>query len=91
MESSNIGYQKWVIAIYLMLTSQKGVSNLKLHQNLGIMRRSAGHLAHRMRDAFGPVDNAVALAGPVEVGEVFSLGRKTTSMPTRSYELVAVP
>ena len=30
MESSNLGYQTWAIAIYLLTTSLKGVSSMKL-------------------------------------------------------------
>ena len=36
MEGSNIGFQKWALAIYLITTSLKGVSSMKLHRDLGI-------------------------------------------------------
>ena len=45
MESSNLGYQVWAIATYLMHTSIKGVSSMKLHRDLGITQKSAWHLA----------------------------------------------
>ena len=38
MQSSNLGYQKWVIAIYMITTSLKGVSSMKLHRELGIQQ-----------------------------------------------------
>ena len=36
MEASNVGYQKWAIAAYLLTTSLKGVSSMKLHRDLGV-------------------------------------------------------
>ena len=41
MEGSNIGLQKWVIALYMVATSLKGVSSMKLHRELGITQKSA--------------------------------------------------
>ena len=41
MQSSNIGLQKWVLAIYIMTTSINGASNMKLHRDLGITQKSA--------------------------------------------------
>ena len=36
MEASNLSYQKWAVAIYLVATSLKGVSSMKLHRDLKI-------------------------------------------------------
>ena len=41
MESSKLGYQTWAIATYLLTTSLKGVSSMKLHRDLGITQKSA--------------------------------------------------
>ena len=49
MHGSNIGYQKWAMAIYLMTTGIKGVSSMKLHRDLGITQKSAWYMAHRIR------------------------------------------
>ena len=49
MHASNIGYQEWAIAIYLMTTSLKGVSSMKLLRDLGITQKTAlprGHLSY---------------------------------------------
>ncbi len=45
MEASNLGYQTWAIAIYLLTTSLKGVSSL--HRDLGIRQASAWQPARR--------------------------------------------
>ena len=34
MQGSNLGYQTWALAIYLLTTSLKGVSSMKLHRDL---------------------------------------------------------
>ena len=33
----NLGFQTWAFAIYLLTTSLKGVSSMKLHRDLGVM------------------------------------------------------
>ena len=34
IEGSNVGYQDWIIAMFLVSTSLKGVSSMKLHRDL---------------------------------------------------------
>ena len=78
MTSSKLGYQQWLIAIYLMTTSLKSVSSMKLHRDLGITQKSAWHLAHRLRKAWEE-ENARgggSFSGPVEVDETYMGGRR---------------
>ena len=51
MEGSKIGYQDWIIASFLIMTSLKSVSSMKLHRDLGITQKSAWFLAQRLRVA----------------------------------------
>ena len=51
MQSSKLGDQVWVVALYLLLTNLKSVSSMKLHRDLEITQKSAWHLAHRLRKA----------------------------------------
>ena len=74
MEGTNLGYQTWAIAIYLHLTSLKSVSSMKLHRDLHITQKSAWHLAHRLREAFG--SGRGAFSGPVEADETYMGGRR---------------
>ena len=74
MESSNLGYQVWAIATYLMHTGIKGVSSMKLHRDLGITQKSAWHLAHRLREVWD--DEQVPFSGPVEVDETYVGGKE---------------
>ena len=78
MEGSKLGYQTWATAIYLVTTSLKGVSSMKLHRDLEITQKSAWHLAHRLRKAF-ETDGGL-FAGPVEVDETY-IGGKRKNMP----------
>ncbi len=75
MEGSNLGYQIWAIAIYLMATSLKGVSSMKLHRDLGITQKSAWHLLHRIRKAW--TSNKRLFDGEVEIDETFVGGKET--------------
>ncbi len=74
MECSNLGYQKWVIATYMMTTNLKGVSSMKLHRDLGISQSSAWFLMQRIREAFN--EGSLLMAGPVEADETFVGGRE---------------
>ena len=72
MQASNLGYQKWAIAIYLFATSLKGVSSMKLHRDLGITQKSAWHMLHRIRKSWETV-NEVFLG---EVEETYIGGKE---------------
>ncbi len=52
MHASNIGYQKWAIAIYMVATNLKGMSSMKLHRELDITQKSAWYMLHRIRDSW---------------------------------------
>lgn len=69
MQNSNLGYQAWAIATYLMTTGLKGAASMKLHRDLNITQKSAWHMAMRIRESWErqqpPFD------GQVEVDESF--------------------
>ena len=70
MHGSRLSYTKWVFAIYLHLTSLKGVSSMKLHRDLGITQKTAWFLLHRIREAWAE-DELEQFVGPVEVDEAY--------------------
>ena len=78
VQASNLRFQIWAMAIYLCLTSLKGVSSMKLHRDLNITQKSAWHLAHRIRKALE--SNGGMFSGPVEVDETYT-GGKRGNMP----------
>ena len=52
MEGSNLNYQTWAKAIYLITTYSQKVSSMKLHSDLKVTEKSARHLANRLRKAW---------------------------------------
>ena len=74
MQGSNLPLSKWAIASYLMTTSLKGVSSMKLHRDLGITQKAAWHLAHRIRKAWE--SDAGLFSGPVEIDETYIGGKE---------------
>ena len=74
MQSSKIGYRKWILAIYLFTTNIKGTSSMKLHRDLGVTQKTAWYLAHRIRETFGMPENP--FSGPVEVDETYIGGKE---------------
>ena len=74
MQASNLGYQTWAVAIYLVTTSLKGVSSMKLHRDLEVTQKSAWHLAHRLRKAFEV--EVEPFSSTVEVDETFIGGKE---------------
>ena len=74
MEGSNLGFQTWAIAIYLLMTNLKSVSSMKLHRDLGITQKSAWFLAHRLREAWKETGDP--FGGPAEADETYVGGRR---------------
>ena len=75
MQASNLGYQIWAIAFYLVATNLKGLSSMKLHRDLEITQKSAWHLAHRIRESWAD-GQAAPFAGPVEIDETYIGGKR---------------
>ena len=75
MARSKIPLRKWVIAIYLCLTSLKSVSSLKLHRDIGVSQPAAWFMLHRIREAWVDDSSDGDYAGPVEVDETYMGGK----------------
>ena len=71
-ENSPIPLRKWVIAVYLQLTSLKGVASMKLHRDLNITQKTAWFMEHRIREAYMSVEDQ--FDGTVEVDETYMGG-----------------
>ena len=87
MEASNLGFQVWAVAIYLMSTSLKGVSLMKLHRDLEITQKSAWHLAMRLRKALEDDGFDLPFAGPVEADETYIGGKRKNMSKKKRREL----
>lgn len=75
LERSKVSLRKWVYAIYLHLTSLKGVSSMKLHRDIGVSQKTAWFMLQRIREAFEDDDDR-PFGGPVEVDETYIGGRE---------------
>lgn len=85
MEGSKLGFQVWIIAVYLMTTNLKSVSSMKLHRDLEINQRSAWFLAHRLRMAL--TKKGGNFIGPVEVDETYVGGKRANMSIKRRMEM----
>ena len=50
LERSKVPLRKWLFAIYLEMTSLKGVSSMKLHRDLKVTQKTAWFMLHRIRE-----------------------------------------
>ena len=75
MERSPLPFRKWVWAIYLHLTSLKGVSSMKLHRDIGVTQKTAWFMLHRIRKVWSQGET-LPFAGPVEIDETYFGGKE---------------
>ena len=78
LESSKIPLRKWAFAVYIWVTSLKGVSSMKLHRDLKVSQPTAWFMLHRLREAWERTESP--FKGPVEVDETY-MGGKRKNMP----------
>ena len=71
MAHSNLSLRKWAIATYLMSTSLKGVSSMKLHRDLGVTQKTAWMLGHKTRQGWLEANSGKRLSGVLEVDETY--------------------
>jgi transposase-like protein len=74
-EDSHIPLHKWLIAIYLICSSKKGISANQLHRMLGITYKSAWFMGHRIRFAMTQSPLSEKLSNIVEADETYVGGK----------------
>jgi transposase-like protein len=79
-ESSPLGLDKWLMAMWMVCNCKNGVSSWEIHRTLGITQKSAWFLDHRIRFALhqGSIE---MLKGECEADETF-IGGKARNMHT---------
>ncbi len=89
MHRSKISFRKWVWAIYLHLTSLKGVSSVKLGRDIGVRQPTAWFMLHRIRKAFDGDDSDLTppFDGPAEADETYVGGKRANKSNARRAEL----
>lgn len=73
-EGSKAPLRKWFIAIYLITTSNKGISSVQLAETIGVTQKTAWFMSHRIRENFKIVMDE-KLDGEVELDETFVGGK----------------
>lgn len=68
-ESSHIPLVKWLLAIHLLASSNKGMSAHQIHRNLGVTYEAAWFMMYRLRYAAMQEPLAELMAGAVEIDE----------------------
>jgi transposase-like protein len=71
---SHVPLHKWLYAMYLLVTSRKGISSLQLSKEIGITQKSAWFVLQRLREACG--NDPTMLSGIVEVDETYIGGKE---------------
>lgn len=73
-ERSHVPLHKWIYAMYLLVTSRKGISSLQLSKEIGVTQKTAWFILQRLREACG--NDPTILSGIVEVDETFLGGKE---------------
>jgi transposase-like protein len=68
-EDSHVPLNKWLIAVYLLCASKKGMSALQLTRMLGVTYKTGWFMFHRLRHAVGQTTFPGKLGGPGKVVE----------------------
>ena len=73
-ERSHIPLHKWLYAMYLLVTSRKGISSMQLAKQIGVTQKSAWFMLQRLREACG--NDPSVLSGIVEIDEMYVGGKE---------------
>jgi transposase-like protein len=73
-ERSHVPLHKWIFAMYLLVTSRKGISSMQLAKEIGITQKSAWFVLQRLREACG--NDTTLLRGLVEIDEAYFGGKE---------------
>jgi hypothetical protein len=76
MHSTKLPLWKWLLAMYYMINSSKGISSVILAKGVGISQKSAWNLGHVVRAMMEPGSEILpALSGMVELDEKYVGGK----------------
>lgn len=76
-EGSRIKIADWLMAVYLMCSSKKGISAHQLHRTIGVTYKTAWFIAHRIRFAMTQEPlSSMLMTGTVEAEETYVGGKE---------------
>ena len=78
-ERSRVPLNKWLLAVYLMASSKKGISAHQIHRTIGVTYKTAWFMCHRIREAMteSPKGLLGSGGGTVEADETYWGNTKT--------------
>lgn len=81
---THISLRKWLIVIYLMGESKKGISACQIKRTIGVSYPTAWYMCHRIRNAMRTTGTSDKLEGILEIDEVYVGGKaKQVGRPGR--------
>lgn len=89
-EDSPIALEKWLPAVWLLVSAKNGISSYELHRALGVTQKTAWFMLHRIRWAMRAksfVKMGGPQGGPVEVDETYVGGRLRNMHASRRNKL----
>ena len=75
-EDSHVPLTKWLLALYLLAASKKGMSAHQIHRMLKVKYQTAWFMMHRLRYAMSVDPMASKLRGVIEMDETFLGGKR---------------
>ena len=82
---SHVPLNKWLYAMYIVVTARKGVSSLQLSKEIGVTQKTAWFMLGRLREACG--GDPAKLAGIVEADETFVGGKEMNKHPHKKLNM----
>ena len=84
---SHIPLQKWIYAMYLLVTARKGISSMQLAKEIGVTQKSAWFMLSRLREACGSDSDIDQLRGTIEADECFVGGKEANKHESKKQRL----
>ena len=81
-EDSPLPLEKWLPAVWLIVTCKNGISSYEVGRDLGVSQKSTWHMMHRIRFALHS-GSFEKLSGHVEVDETFIGGKARNMHPDK--------
>lgn len=84
-ERSHVPLHKWLYAMYLLVTSRKGISSIQLSKEIDVTQKSAWFMLQRLREACG--NDPTMLGGLVEIDETYIGGTERNRHESKKKKL----